>query len=195
MSKHNTEYLVIGMNLNEVCSSKEDALSLLASQKEKIAKSVGLESSWLIHTASSSIPDAMLLIRGECPDYMLRRDRKDYEVVRTLPLFVKRRTKPAKVYKNTVYSKHVETYRHKLGDTIKKLRLGKGYSQEKLGELTGTTRYSILRIEKGERLPSYPFILEVALALGVSNVQFTEEVERSGAILKEAPSIEDNTSE
>jgi transcriptional regulator with XRE-family HTH domain len=55
----------------------------------------------------------------------------------------------------------------KLGKQVKQLRLELGYSQEKLGEITGMDRTYISGIERGVRNPSVRNIEKLAKALKV----------------------------
>lgn len=56
----------------------------------------------------------------------------------------------------------------KLGQKIKTLRNGAGFTQEKLGELTGLDRTYISDIERGKRNPSLKSLEKLAKALKVS---------------------------
>ena len=53
----------------------------------------------------------------------------------------------------------------KLAETVTKLREEKGYTQEKLGNLTGMSRIIIDRIERGDFVPSIVQLEELAKVL------------------------------
>lgn len=53
----------------------------------------------------------------------------------------------------------------KLGNKIRQLRIDLGYSQEKLGEITGIDRTYISGVERGVRNPSLRNIEKLAKAL------------------------------
>jgi transcriptional regulator with XRE-family HTH domain len=55
----------------------------------------------------------------------------------------------------------------KLGNKIRQLRVGLGYSQEKLGEITSLDRTYISGVERGVRNPSLRNIERLAKALKV----------------------------
>jgi len=55
----------------------------------------------------------------------------------------------------------------KFGQTVRKLRLSKGYSQEKLAELTSLHRTYIGGLERGERNVGLLNIIRLANALDV----------------------------
>lgn len=55
----------------------------------------------------------------------------------------------------------------KLGKKIKTLRADKGFTQDKLGEITGLDRSYISDIERGVRNPGLKNIEKLAKALGV----------------------------
>ena len=62
----------------------------------------------------------------------------------------------------------MEDVRVKFGQRVKELRLSKGYSQEKLAELSDLDRTYIPGIENGKRNVSIVVIEKIAIALGVT---------------------------
>lgn len=62
----------------------------------------------------------------------------------------------------------------KLGKKVRELRLEAGYSQEKLGGLTGLDRTYISGIERGVRNPSIKNLEKLAKAL---NVRITDLID------------------
>jgi transcriptional regulator with XRE-family HTH domain len=64
----------------------------------------------------------------------------------------------------------------KLGKKVRELRLRAGYSQEKLGEVTGLDRTYISGIERGVRNPSLRNIERLSKALKVKVSQLMAEV-------------------
>lgn len=65
----------------------------------------------------------------------------------------------------------------KFGNTIKKLRIEKGYSQEKLAEIAEFDRTYISLIERGKRNLSLLSICRFAKALNVKPQQLLENLE------------------
>ncbi len=63
---------------------------------------------------------------------------------------------------------------NKFGQTIKRLRKERGFSQEKLAELTGLHRTYIGGIERGERNVALLNILCIAEALNISPAMLFE---------------------
>lgn len=55
----------------------------------------------------------------------------------------------------------------KLGNKVRELRIERGYSQEKLGEITSLDRTYISGVERGVRNPSLKNIEKIAKALNV----------------------------
>jgi len=74
-------------------------------------------------------------------------------------------------------SKRIST-RHILAENLRRIRLEKGISQEKLGELAGLHRTYVGSVERAERNVSIDNIETLALALGVTVVALLEEVRR-----------------
>ena len=56
----------------------------------------------------------------------------------------------------------------KLGQNIKKYRLAKNFSQEKLAELADLSRPTIGAIERGEQSPTFETMEAIAAAFGMS---------------------------
>ena len=52
-----------------------------------------------------------------------------------------------------------------LGDQIREARDGKGWTQQKLAEKVGLTRYSIIGYENGKGSPEFRVVAEIAAAL------------------------------
>lgn len=65
----------------------------------------------------------------------------------------------------------------KFGDQVRMLRTERGFSQEKLAELTGLHRNYIGGVERGERNIALLNILRLAKALGVSPSEMFQEFE------------------
>jgi transcriptional regulator with XRE-family HTH domain len=62
----------------------------------------------------------------------------------------------------------------KLGNKVRELRIERGYSQEKLGEITGLDRTYISGVERGVRNPSLRSIERLAKALKVKISELVE---------------------
>ncbi len=67
----------------------------------------------------------------------------------------------------------------KFGALVKKLRLERGLSQERLGELCGLHRNYIGAIERAERTPSIVSADKLAKALGTTLSELFSETERN----------------
>jgi len=67
----------------------------------------------------------------------------------------------------------------KFGALVKKLRLERGLSQERLGELCGLHRNYIGAIERAERTPSIVSADKLAKTLGTALSELFSETERS----------------
>jgi transcriptional regulator with XRE-family HTH domain len=67
----------------------------------------------------------------------------------------------------------------KFGALVKKLRLERGLSQERLGELCGLHRNYIGAIERAERTPSIVSADKLAKALGTTLSELFSESERN----------------
>jgi len=61
-----------------------------------------------------------------------------------------------------------------LGNSVRRIRESKGWSQDKLSEASGLHRTYISGIERGVRNPTIEIVYEIALALGVSPSQLLE---------------------
>jgi len=57
-----------------------------------------------------------------------------------------------------------------IGNTIRELRLRRGFSQSKLAEKIGSHRTHISRIEHAQLVPTLAMLVRVAVALGVDKV-------------------------
>ncbi|HEX5456109.1 MAG TPA: helix-turn-helix transcriptional regulator [Candidatus Saccharimonadales bacterium] len=64
----------------------------------------------------------------------------------------------------------------KLGKKVRQLRLELGFSQEKLGEITGLDRTYISKIERGKSNPSLRNIEKIAKALKVKVSKITSDL-------------------
>ena len=62
----------------------------------------------------------------------------------------------------------MEDIKVKFGQQVKQLRLGKGYSQEKLAELSNLDRTYIPGIESGKRNVSIVVVEKIAKAFGIT---------------------------
>ena len=63
------------------------------------------------------------------------------------------------------------------GQVLRELRKGATMSQEKLGAEAGVDRVYVSLLERGERSPSLPVIVELAKALGTSASEIVALVE------------------
>lgn len=57
-----------------------------------------------------------------------------------------------------------------VGRNVKRIRIEKGLSQERLSELSGFSQQYISGLEQGQRNPTIVSIYELAQALGVSHM-------------------------
>jgi len=62
-----------------------------------------------------------------------------------------------------------------IGDNIKRLRLGKGYSQEQLARKLDISQGAVSQWEKGKTIPDTPLLLQLAQIFGVSLNAFTDD--------------------
>ncbi len=67
---------------------------------------------------------------------------------------------------------------------LKEEREKKGYTQEKLAEMSGIDPRTILRIEKGESVPKITTYSRIIVALGLTNEEIGENI-RKIALVKE----------
>jgi transcriptional regulator with XRE-family HTH domain len=65
-----------------------------------------------------------------------------------------------------------------LGKALREIREARGFSQERLGELSGLHRNYVGGIERGERNPSFANLVKLAQAAGVSLTELIERAER-----------------
>ena len=61
---------------------------------------------------------------------------------------------------------------------LKDERLKKGYTQEKLSELSGIDPRTILRIEKNETIPKINTYAKIVIALNMTNEEIGENIRR-----------------
>ena len=54
------------------------------------------------------------------------------------------------------------------GNNLRKLRIEKGFSQEKFADLTQLDRTYVSGLERGKRNPSYLILLKIAKSLNIS---------------------------
>jgi transcriptional regulator with XRE-family HTH domain len=66
------------------------------------------------------------------------------------------------------------------GQTVRQLRLERGYSQEKLAELAGIHRNYAGAVERGERNVALVNMVRIAQALGVPLSRLVEGIEEVG---------------
>ena len=64
-----------------------------------------------------------------------------------------------------------------LGEEIKKFRKRRGFSQEKLAEISGLHRTYISDIERGQRNVSFLNLVKIANALGISLCELFRGIE------------------
>lgn len=69
----------------------------------------------------------------------------------------------------------------RFGDLVRRLRLQKGLSQERLGELSGLHRNYIGAVERAERTPSIVAADRLVKALGTTLADVFGELERGAA--------------
>lgn len=63
---------------------------------------------------------------------------------------------------------------HVLGTNVRRIREAKGWSQDKLSEMSGLHRTYISGIERGVRNPTIKIVHEIAAALGIKVSQLFE---------------------
>ena len=71
-----------------------------------------------------------------------------------------------------------------IGEVIENLRRRRRMTQEQLAEGADLDRNTIGRIERDETIPSFSTILNIALALNVTPIQFSAELEKMTNILE-----------
>ena len=67
---------------------------------------------------------------------------------------------------------HTDDIRQQVGQRMRELRAGKGFSQERLALEAGLDRTYISSVERGRRNVSIVNIQRIAHALGISTTQF-----------------------
>lgn len=74
---------------------------------------------------------------------------------------------------------------------LRKLREAAGLSQERLGELSGLSRFAILEYEAGRRSPTFTVAKRISSALGCSIADLDDEnpTETSGSKVQEAVQV------
>ena len=70
-----------------------------------------------------------------------------------------------------------------IGRVIESLRRGKQMTQEDLAEKAGLEPNTISRIERDDVVPSYLSILNIALALNLTPIEFATKIEKHSKIL------------
>jgi transcriptional regulator with XRE-family HTH domain len=71
-----------------------------------------------------------------------------------------------------------ETLPERFGELVRRLRVERGLSQERLGELTGLHRNYVGAIERAERTPTITTADKLARALGLTLAGLFAELER-----------------
>jgi XRE family transcriptional regulator, regulator of sulfur utilization len=71
-----------------------------------------------------------------------------------------------------------EELTRRFGELARRLRLERGLSQERLGELSGLHRNYIGAVERAERTPSIVVADKIAKALGTTLAEMFAELER-----------------
>ena len=74
--------------------------------------------------------------------------------------------------------------RRLVGRNFARLRLAKGFTQERFAEVSGVTQQYVSGLERGQRNPTVVTLYHLATALGVSSVDLVmpdEEEPREGA--------------
>lgn len=66
--------------------------------------------------------------------------------------------------------------RRLVGLNVKRIRSGKGLTQEQFAELSGFTQQYISDLERGRRNPTVVSVYELAQALGVSHLDLMQPV-------------------
>jgi len=66
------------------------------------------------------------------------------------------------------------------GNTLKSLRIEKGFTQEKLAELSNLDVTFISKMENGKLQPSLTTIISISKALGVSASYLIDRIEKLG---------------
>lgn len=67
---------------------------------------------------------------------------------------------------------------------LKEERKRKGYTQEKLAELSGIEPRTILRIEKNENIPLITTYAKIVIALNMTNEEIGESIRKIALIKK-----------
>lgn len=69
-----------------------------------------------------------------------------------------------------------------IGERIRNARMRKGISQEKLGELTGSSLSSISRLETGRTMVDLEKLIQIANVLGVGVDDLLQDFIRNGTV-------------
>jgi transcriptional regulator with XRE-family HTH domain len=64
-----------------------------------------------------------------------------------------------------------------VGRNVKRIRQGKGLTQEQLAELSGFSQQYLSGLEQGRRNPTIVSLYELATALGVSHMELVRPTE------------------
>jgi len=79
-----------------------------------------------------------------------------------------------------VTTKKLEKFKTEFGEHVRKKRLAKGWSQEKLADLMGNNAQNISRLERGRINPSLFWCLHLAKAFDIKFCEFVADFEVKG---------------
>ena len=65
-----------------------------------------------------------------------------------------------------------------VGENVRRLRLKRGFSQERFAEKSGFSQQYLSSLENGKRNPSIVTVYELALALGVSHLDLLKPIKK-----------------